>query len=388
VVPYTDAHWRTFFQIAGRPELQDDPRFTTLESRLANIEVLYEELGRIVATRTSAEWLEALESASVPATVVNTLESLLADPQLEATGFWKVVEHPSEGTLRMPDIPTTYSRTPGEIRRLQPRLGEHSVEVLGEAGFSRPEIDAILASGAHGPVAMRTPERLALSRDILGLTVGPFAHDIDARWLMAYAAGLGETDPRYYDTHASGGPAAHPLFPVCYEWPSMVALRERATPEAIALRGVHAHDLTLSHASREDRLSPLRVTGLAHRRAGTLMTVRQETVDAEGRPVSTTGYGSVYRDVGFEGEDSGFRPEARGGLEMPAGAVELPVALPPGSPTSTRSARASGTRSTPTSPSPAAPGSLTSSSTAPPPSPSPSPESSSIWPPTPARCDE
>ena len=84
----------------------------------------------------------------MPATVVNTLESLLADPQLEATGFWKVVEHPSEGTLRMPDIPTTYSRTPGEIRRLQPRLGEHSVEVLSEAGFSRPEIDAMLASGA------------------------------------------------------------------------------------------------------------------------------------------------------------------------------------------------------------------------------------------------
>jgi len=148
VVPYTDTHWRTFFQIAGRPELQDDPRFTTLESRLANIEVLYEELGKIVATRTSAEWLQALDRASVPATVVNTLESLLADPQLEATGFWKVVEHPSEGTLRMPDIPTTYSRTPGEVRRLQPRLGEHSVEVLREAGFSRREIDGLLASGA------------------------------------------------------------------------------------------------------------------------------------------------------------------------------------------------------------------------------------------------
>ena len=80
--------------------------------------------------------------------MVNTLESLLTDPQLEATGFWKVVEHPSEGTLRMPDIPTTYSRTPGEIRRLQPRLGEHSVEVLAEAGFGRDEIDAMLASGA------------------------------------------------------------------------------------------------------------------------------------------------------------------------------------------------------------------------------------------------
>lgn len=180
---------------------------------------------------------------------------------------------------------------------------------------------------------MRTPERLALSRDIVGVTVGPIAHDIDARWLMAYAAGLGETDARYYDTLAPGGPAAHPIFPVCYEWPAMLALRERATQEEIAIRSVHAtHDLTVHRPPRAgDALSTTaRVTGLAHRRAGTLMTVRQETVDAEGRPVSTTDYGSVYRDVGFEGEDSGFQPEARGGLEMPAGAVEVPVAVPAG----------------------------------------------------------
>jgi crotonobetainyl-CoA:carnitine CoA-transferase CaiB-like acyl-CoA transferase len=148
VVPYTDAHWRTFFEIAGRPDLLGDPRFTSLESRLANIEILYEELGKIVATRNSAEWLEALERANVPATIVNTLESLLTDPQLAATGFWKTVEHPTEGTLRMPDIPATYSKTPGDIRRLQPRLGEHSVEVLREAGFTSSEVEAMLASGA------------------------------------------------------------------------------------------------------------------------------------------------------------------------------------------------------------------------------------------------
>lgn len=180
---------------------------------------------------------------------------------------------------------------------------------------------------------MRTPERLTLSRDIVGVTVDPIAHDIDARWLMAYAAALGETDERYYDTLAPGGPAAHPIFPVCYEWPAMLALRERTIPEAIAIRSVHAtHDLTLHRPPRAgDRLSTTaRVTGLAHRRAGTLMTVRQETVDANGLPVSTTDYGSVCRDVGFEGEDSGFRPEAGGGSEMPAGAVELPVPVPAG----------------------------------------------------------
>jgi crotonobetainyl-CoA:carnitine CoA-transferase CaiB-like acyl-CoA transferase len=148
VLPYTDANWRRFFELARRPDLLEDSRFKTLASRLANIEALYEELGKIVATRTSAEWLADLDRENVPAMVVNSLETLLSDPQLEATGFWKTVEHPSEGTLRMPDIPTTYSRSPGEIRRLPPRLGEHSVEVLREAGFSQAEIDALLASGA------------------------------------------------------------------------------------------------------------------------------------------------------------------------------------------------------------------------------------------------
>jgi crotonobetainyl-CoA:carnitine CoA-transferase CaiB-like acyl-CoA transferase len=148
VLPYTDANWRTFFELSGRLDLLEDPRYATLASRLANIETLYEELGKIVAGRTNAEWLEALEGANVPAMVVNTLETILHDPQLEATGFWKIVEHPTEGTLRTTDIPTTYSETPGAIRRLPPRFGEHSVEVLREFGFAQGEIDAMLASGA------------------------------------------------------------------------------------------------------------------------------------------------------------------------------------------------------------------------------------------------
>src|SRR3989441_510767 len=126
VVPYTDADWRAFFAVAGRPDLLADPRFTTLESRLANIEVLYEELSKIVATRSSAEGLRALDRAGVPATIVNTLQTLLTDPQLEATGFWQIVDPPSEGTLRLPAIPTTYSRAPGAIPPPPPRPADPS----------------------------------------------------------------------------------------------------------------------------------------------------------------------------------------------------------------------------------------------------------------------
>jgi crotonobetainyl-CoA:carnitine CoA-transferase CaiB-like acyl-CoA transferase len=148
ILPYTDQNWRDFFTIAGRPDLLDDPRFKTLSTRLRHIEILYEELGKIATTRTSAEWLAELDRHNIPGMIVNSLESLLRDPHLEATGFWQVVEHPTEGTLRLPGIPAAYSKTPAAIRRLPPRLGEHSVEILREAGVSAAEIDALLASGA------------------------------------------------------------------------------------------------------------------------------------------------------------------------------------------------------------------------------------------------
>ena len=148
ILPYTDQNWRDFFTIAGRPDLLEDPRFKTLGTRLKHIEFLYEELGKIATTRTNAEWLDELDRRNIPGMIVNSLESLLRDPHLEATGFWQIMEHPTEGTLRLPGSPAAYSKTPASIRRLPPRLGEHSVEILREAGLGAPEIDALLASGA------------------------------------------------------------------------------------------------------------------------------------------------------------------------------------------------------------------------------------------------
>jgi crotonobetainyl-CoA:carnitine CoA-transferase CaiB-like acyl-CoA transferase len=148
ILPYTDQNWRDFFALAGRQDLQDDPRYKTLATRLKHIEQLYEELARIAPSRTNAEWLTELDRRNIPAMSVNTLESLLRDPHLEAVGFWQIVEHPTEGTLRLPGIPATYSKTPGAIRRLPPRLGEHSVEVLREVGVGDDEIKTLLASGA------------------------------------------------------------------------------------------------------------------------------------------------------------------------------------------------------------------------------------------------
>jgi acyl dehydratase len=162
---------------------------------------------------------------------------------------------------------------------------------------------------------------------IVGATVGPVTCEIDARWLMAYAAALHERDPRYFDTLATHGPRAHPLFAVCYEWPAAVALRELTIPPALRSRGVHAtHHLVIHRALRAgDRLHTVgRVTAVEARRSGTLIVCRFETSDVAGEPVTTTDYGSVYRGVALV--DAG----ASTGTGRP-GAIETtgPAAGPP-----------------------------------------------------------
>ena len=148
---------------------------------------------------------------------------------------------------------------------------------------------------------------------ILGVTVGPLACVIDARWLMAYAAAVGETDARYYDTTARGGPLAHPLFPVSYEWPVAVALRAKTIEAALAPLGVHAvHRLTIHRPPRagDSLRTSGRVTAVQRRKRGTLVVSRYTTVDHSGVPVSTTDYGSVYRGVDLRGDAVGEAWEA------------------------------------------------------------------------------
>lgn len=148
ILPYLNDHWKTFCEAAGRPDFVTDPRFTTLGERLKNIDAVYSETAAIVARRTTAEWFEILGRTNVPVMIVNSIEDLITDEHLVATGFWKEMDHPTEGRLRLPGIPVTFSETPGDIRRHPPRLGEHSAEVLREAGYTTSEVAAMIASGA------------------------------------------------------------------------------------------------------------------------------------------------------------------------------------------------------------------------------------------------
>ena len=103
--------------------------------------------GEIIATKDRDQWLELLGDTNVPMMVVNSLDELVADPHLLASGFWQQHEHPTEGALRMSSPPMNFSKTPASIRSLPPRLGEHSEEVLREAGLEQSFIDSMLAAG-------------------------------------------------------------------------------------------------------------------------------------------------------------------------------------------------------------------------------------------------
>jgi len=135
LLPYNDPHWRQFFVLIDRPDLAADPAFATMRGRQGNLQNVYAEIGRQVCRRSNAEWLALLEPTDIPHAVLNDLEDLLDDPHLTTTGFWQHFEHETEGTLRLPVSPVHLSASPPSIRRLPPRLGEHTVEVLREHGI-------------------------------------------------------------------------------------------------------------------------------------------------------------------------------------------------------------------------------------------------------------
>jgi crotonobetainyl-CoA:carnitine CoA-transferase CaiB-like acyl-CoA transferase len=146
VLPYTDTNWRRFFELAERPDLAADPRFATQRGRQKNLELVLGELAQQLATRSSSEWLPLLLDADIPCAAVNDLEDLLSDPHLESVEFWKIVEHPTEGKLRLPANPIELSASPPSIRRAPPRLGEHTAEVLRSFGYDPATIERLTRS--------------------------------------------------------------------------------------------------------------------------------------------------------------------------------------------------------------------------------------------------
>ena len=151
---------------------------------------------------------------------------------------------------------------------------------------------------------------MPLESSLVGTKVGPASTEVDARWAMAYAAALEDYLPCYLDTRRPDGIVAHPVFPVCIEWPLAVALhekmRESKLAQSEAARAVHAtYDVTLHRSIRPPELltTTLTLAGVQRLKPGAYELMRFDTVDAKGGPVCTTWYGTIYRGVEVVGPD-------------------------------------------------------------------------------------
>jgi len=142
VMPYSDAQWHRFFEISGQPEVMEDPRFATHAARQVNIVEAWAQVGQQVLKRSTDEWLEILSIEDIPYARVNAMEDLSSDPHLTAVNFWETVQG-EIGSVKFPRHPVRFSESRLPDSQIPPRLGEHTSEVLRQAGLSEAEVEAI-----------------------------------------------------------------------------------------------------------------------------------------------------------------------------------------------------------------------------------------------------
>jgi crotonobetainyl-CoA:carnitine CoA-transferase CaiB-like acyl-CoA transferase len=141
-------NWERLARVLGAPEWIEDPRFRTNAERMKNLAALVDLMNQQLQRRTVREWIAALEAAGVPCGPINSIADMAADPQTAARAMVVELEHGRAGRTRALGLPIKLSATPGKVARAAPVLGEHTVEVLSEFGFSRSEIEALIAAGA------------------------------------------------------------------------------------------------------------------------------------------------------------------------------------------------------------------------------------------------
>lgn len=140
LLPYSAEHYDFLFDLGGRADLVGDPRYATGRARIAHSAFLYAQVRQIVATRTTADWLEICRTHGIPATAVGRLEDVVAAlPE---------AEHPRAGRYKVVPPPARFGATPSTVRRPAPLIGEHTDEVLAELGLTEAEIAGLYDSGA------------------------------------------------------------------------------------------------------------------------------------------------------------------------------------------------------------------------------------------------
>jgi len=142
----SDDEWRGMCVALERPEWLADKRFDTAAGRVINVTERLAMTAEVLQTRSSAEWLERLDREGVPCAPVLSREGVIDHEQIRVNATIEEIDHPVGGRIRQPRPAAQFGATPARIRRPAPTLGEHSREVLAEAGFSAAEIDALVSA--------------------------------------------------------------------------------------------------------------------------------------------------------------------------------------------------------------------------------------------------
>jgi crotonobetainyl-CoA:carnitine CoA-transferase CaiB-like acyl-CoA transferase len=143
-----ERRWEPLTVAVGRPELAADPRFATQPARRENVRALIAVLDEVFARRDWAEWGPILEATGIAFGVVGTLDDVLHDTQMRASGALVPIDDPRAGATLTVGSPIGIAGESKVAPRVPPAIGEHTVEVLREAGFDEAEITRLLASGA------------------------------------------------------------------------------------------------------------------------------------------------------------------------------------------------------------------------------------------------
>ncbi|MDQ0616669.1 CaiB/BaiF CoA transferase family protein [Arthrobacter globiformis] len=142
-----DRFWQRLGAAVERHDLVADNRFRTNPDRVRNRSELIRMLEKIFATLPASEWLELLDEKGVPCGPIHRLEDVFNDPQVQHNESIIWLEHPEHGSYPVPNLPIRFEQTPGRPRGYAPRLGEHSLEILAEAGFTDEEAVELIRSG-------------------------------------------------------------------------------------------------------------------------------------------------------------------------------------------------------------------------------------------------